>query len=212
MTEPRNAPILIAINGALSGQKWDLSGSLTIGRDPDCGIVIAFREVSRRHARITRDGDKATLEDLASKNGTFIDNKPIQMETLKDGAVFSVAGVQEFQYISSDATIPLGIGWRATSIRLDAMTRQAYVRDQLIDPPLSPQQFALLLILSQNIGGVVSRHALINAVWGEDQALGVTDQALDALIRRLRDRLAEIDPQVEYVSTVRGHGVMLENK
>ena len=37
------------------------------------------------------------------------------------------------------------------------------------------------------------------------------DQALDALIRRLRDRLAEADPGHEYVVTVRGHGLRLEN-
>jgi len=212
MTDPKNESILIAINGPLNGQRWSVEKPLTIGRDPECEIVIPFREVSRRHARLLKNGDKVDLEDLDSKNGTFVDNKPIQVHALKDGGVFNVAGIQEFQYISSDATIPLGIGWRANSIRLDGMTKQAFVKEVLLDPPLSPQQFSLLLILSQNIGGVVSRQALINAVWGEEQAMGVTEQALDALIRRLRDRLAEVDPNVEYISTVRGHGVMLENK
>lgn len=212
MTEQRNEPILIAINGPLHGQQWDVNRLLTIGRDADCEIVIPFREVSRRHARVARNAETTSLEDLGSKNGTFVDNQLIQMIVIKDGGVFSIAGVQEFQYISSDATIPLGVGYRSNSIRLDAMTKQIYVKNVLLDPPLSPQQFSLLQILQQNIGGVVSRQALINAVWGEDQAMGVTDQALDALIRRLRDRLAEADPRIEYISTVRGHGVMLENK
>ena len=35
--------------------------------------------------------------------------------------------------------------------------------------------------------------------------------ALDALIRRLRDRLAALDPNQAYVDTVRGHGIRLDN-
>jgi DNA-binding response OmpR family regulator len=48
-------------------------------------------------------------------------------------------------------------------------------------------------------------------VWGEDQMAGVSDQALDALIRRLRDRLAALDPRHRYIDTVRGHGMRLDN-
>jgi DNA-binding response OmpR family regulator len=47
-------------------------------------------------------------------------------------------------------------------------------------------------------------------VWGED-ALGISEQALDALVRRLRERLAELEPNHEFVVTVRGHGLRLEN-
>jgi DNA-binding response OmpR family regulator len=39
----------------------------------------------------------------------------------------------------------------------------------------------------------------------------VSEQAIDALVRRLRDRLAELDPDHRYVVTVRGHGFRLEN-
>jgi DNA-binding response OmpR family regulator len=39
----------------------------------------------------------------------------------------------------------------------------------------------------------------------------VSDQALDALIRRLRERIAALDPEREYISTVRGHGIRLDN-
>ena len=35
--------------------------------------------------------------------------------------------------------------------------------------------------------------------------------ALDALIRRLRDRLASLDPTHQYIATVRGHGIRLDN-
>ena len=48
-------------------------------------------------------------------------------------------------------------------------------------------------------------------MWGEDQMAGVSDQALDALIRRLRDRLAALDPTHQFIDTVRGHGMRLDN-
>jgi len=40
-------------------------------------------------------------------------------------------------------------------------------------------------VLYENQAQVVDRHQLIVNAWGEDQAVGVSDQALDALLRRL---------------------------
>jgi DNA-binding response OmpR family regulator len=57
----------------------------------------------------------------------------------------------------------------------------------------------------------VSREEIVNAVWGEQEAVGVTEQALDALVRRLRGRLNKIDPTHDYVLTVRGVGFKFEN-
>lgn len=47
-------------------------GENSIGRDPRDVIRLNAPEVSRRHARILVDGDRVTLEDLGSKNGTFL--------------------------------------------------------------------------------------------------------------------------------------------
>jgi DNA-binding response OmpR family regulator len=58
---------------------------------------------------------------------------------------------------------------------------------------------------------VVSRSELVNGVWGDEEAEGVSEQALDALVRRLRDRLNSLDPDHPYVVTVRGHGLRLDN-
>ena len=73
------------------------------------------------------------------------------------------------------------------------------------------QQFNLLALLVENSGEVVSREALIEAVWEEDTRW-VTEQAFDALLRRLRDRLNQIDPDYDYIVTVRGHGLRLQNE
>jgi DNA-binding response OmpR family regulator len=95
---------------------------------------------------------------------------------------------------------------------LDMRARQVWLNQAQVTPPFSAQQFQLLWTLYQNAGRVVTRDELVSAVWGDEQSAGVTDQALDALIRRLRDRLAAIDPAHHYIVTVRGHGIMLDNE
>ena len=69
----------------------------------------------------------------------------------------------------------------------------------------------MLELLYRNHGGVVSRDEVVNVVWPEAMGEGVSEQAIDALVRRLRDRLSEADPDVQYVVTVRGHGFRIEN-
>ena len=70
-------PVLIATEGPLNGQQWILKGQLLIGRDGGCDIVIPDRQVSRQHARVTNTGKGILLEDLGSKNGTFVNNQPV---------------------------------------------------------------------------------------------------------------------------------------
>jgi DNA-binding winged helix-turn-helix (wHTH) protein len=47
-------------------------GANEIGRDPESAVVIDHASVSRHHARIIIDSSSARLEDLGSKNGTFV--------------------------------------------------------------------------------------------------------------------------------------------
>ena len=54
-----------------------LEGAIIIGRAGDATIRIDSGGVSRHHARIVVTGDEARVEDLGSKNGTFVDGKPV---------------------------------------------------------------------------------------------------------------------------------------
>ena len=85
------------------------------------------------------------------------------------------------------------------------------VNEKEISPPLSVAQFTLLEMLYKRDGRVVSREELIQGIWQEEEAYEVSNQALDALVRRLRDRIQEADSENKYVITVRGHGLRLEN-
>jgi DNA-binding response OmpR family regulator len=78
-------------------------------------------------------------------------------------------------------------------------------------PPLSASQFQLLKFLYDRQDRVVPRKDIISEIWGAENALEVSEQALDALVRRLRDRLAVIDATHPFIITIRGHGLRLDN-
>ncbi len=64
---------LVIAKGAEPGKTFLLDEpTLILGRDPRNPIVIDHPQVSRRHARITRQGDAWAIEDLGSTNGTFV--------------------------------------------------------------------------------------------------------------------------------------------
>ena len=206
-------PLLVAQEGPLKGQRWQVSQTLVLGRESTCDVVVADRQISRYHARLTPTPEGVILEDLGSKNGTHHNGVPLSSPVvLQDGDLVSVALAQQFLFLTSDATMPLleGTG-HPGRLMMDQKSRRVWVNQQQLVPPLSAQQFKMLWMLYESQGQVVSRPDLVTVVWGDEQAAGVSDQALDALIRRLRDRLAGLDPTHQYISTVRGHGVRLDN-
>jgi DNA-binding winged helix-turn-helix (wHTH) protein len=212
MDHEEEFPILVAQDGPLKGQRWPLSDTLMVGRDPTCEIIVQDRQVSRFHARITPSPEGVMVEDLGSKNGTNHNGVEVAGPVmLQDGDLLGIALAQQFLFLTSDATMPLAEGLRNGRLMMDQKSRRVWVNQQQVNPPLSAQQFKLLWMLYENHGQVLSRADLVTTVWGEEQMAGVSDQALDALIRRLRDRLAALDPSHQYIDTVRGHGVRLDN-
>lgn len=190
---------------------------IVVGRGEDCDIVITDRKISRQHARFTPKQEGVLLEDLKSKNGTHYNGAALtDPVVLKDGDLIQIALAQKFTFLSSDATIPLdfeaaGDGETEDRLRLDKRSRRVWVIGKEVIPPLSAAQFTLLEYLFRSNGLLVPRDQLVNKIWGQEQAYGVSDQALDALVRRLRDRLSALDRSHSYVVTVRGHGLRLDN-
>jgi DNA-binding winged helix-turn-helix (wHTH) protein len=209
-------PVLIGQSGPLNGKKWTIETVINIGRDENCEIMIPDRQVSRFHARLTLNTEGVLFEDLASKNGTFRNGENITEPVfLQDGDLLQIALIQYFVFLSSDSTLPLSpikSSNKCEGLYLDKKSRRVWVNQNEILPPLSAPQFRLLETLYDQEGNVIPRQDLINTTWGEDESIGVSEQALDALIRRLRDRLQPLDPDHEYIITVRGHGLRLENR
>lgn len=70
-------------------------GEHVLGRDPDLELFFDSPGVSRRHALIRVAGDSATLEDLDSKNGTFVDDRSLDARTqLHDGDRIRIGSIQ----------------------------------------------------------------------------------------------------------------------
>jgi DNA-binding winged helix-turn-helix (wHTH) protein len=70
-------------------------GEYVLGRDPDLELFLDAHDVSRRHARLTIAGTEATIEDLDSKNGTFVSDRRVESPTrLVDGASIRIGSVR----------------------------------------------------------------------------------------------------------------------
>ena len=90
---PAIAISLIHIQGPLKGKIQEfLEPSISIGRHPSCNVVfpVDVTIISRRHATITREGNRFKLVD-ESTNGTYVNGKRVEEAYLKDGDVLIFA-------------------------------------------------------------------------------------------------------------------------
>ena len=71
---------LLVVGGPATPRAYPLSGAeVIIGRADDCAVLLQNDgTVSRRHARITLQGNQATLEDLQSSHGTALNGQPVR--------------------------------------------------------------------------------------------------------------------------------------
>lgn len=92
-------------------------------------------------------------------------------------------------------------------IEFDKNTNEIKKGENLISDTLTSLEFKLLSFLIENKEKIVEKGEIINAVWGEKTTtLGVTDQAVDQLIFRLRKKI-ELNPtQPKYIHTIKGRG------
>lgn len=72
--EPGSGSLKIGLTPATPGAAAILAHKkeVMIGRDEDCDIVVKDTKASRKHCKLTRDENQIVLEDLGSKNGTFV--------------------------------------------------------------------------------------------------------------------------------------------
>jgi phosphoserine phosphatase RsbU/P len=89
------------VSGLEPGRKHDLNGSkFDMGRAPDCQIVIPVESVSRKHARILNESGSFFLEDLQSRNKTYLNDVAIATkQPLRHGDTIRICDVV-FRFVS----------------------------------------------------------------------------------------------------------------
>lgn len=86
-------------------------GENVLGRDPEARVSIDHASVSRHHARISIQDGKAVLEDLQSRNGTFLAGRPVGAPTpLEDGNIIGLGPVTlVFEILGTGGTTESGL-------------------------------------------------------------------------------------------------------
>src|SRR5882724_11635215 len=79
--------VLRFVAGKDQGREFPLPPDLNIviGRVNDADLLLLDEKISRKHAKISTHGGRITIEDLASRNGTFVNGVRIRTIELKEG-------------------------------------------------------------------------------------------------------------------------------
>jgi len=92
-------------------------------------------------------------------------------------------------------------------ISYDAHTNSIRKGTTILSDQLTSSEFRLLKYLLQNENRVIEREELISVVWGDNKSTaGITDQAVDQLIFRLRRKIEEDANHPSHLQTVKGRG------
>ena len=83
---PSGSALLIVKRGANAGARFLLDQDVTtIGRHPNADIFLDDVTVSRKHAEFIRSGNRFTVTDLGSMNGTYADGSRVDSADLGHG-------------------------------------------------------------------------------------------------------------------------------
>jgi len=128
---PGSGPVLEMMTSG-SGEGWFLEmeerridlreGEVTLGRSRGCGVVLRDPSVSRGHALLSVRQGRVTLQDLRSSNGTYVNGKRLDKETvLEDGDRLVIGETELFLHREAEGANgpngPQGEGASAASRR-----------------------------------------------------------------------------------------------
>ena len=106
---------LIVASGKSAGRSITLKhGKLLIGRAEECGSRPLGEEVSRRHCAVVEDAGSVTVEDLKSRNGTYVNGVKISAKvTVADGDIVRVGPLE----LKVSCAAPAAAARRRSSLR-----------------------------------------------------------------------------------------------
>ena len=87
-------PRIVIAKGPGVGRDHAIGTECVVGRAPEVDFVLEDVGASRRHFRVSRDGDGYVLEDLGSRNGTSVNGARVQRIALRDGDAIRVGATE----------------------------------------------------------------------------------------------------------------------
>lgn len=188
------------------------AADVVVGRQAPAQLVFSYPQISRSHLRLRRTEKGYTVTDLESRFGTFLNGRVVgaEPERLQDGDELVLGGVLSLRFRDPSQTQGGQRVGRLKGIWIDPQSQDVWLDGQRISPPLSAAQLTLLKLLEGQQGSFLSRDELVAGVWPDSSVDGVSEEAVDGLIKRVRARLREAGRDL--IEVRRGVGLRLRRE
>src|SRR5262245_46798415 len=98
---------LLAVTGAIKGTRFVLKKPvIRIGSHMECDVFIRDEFASRGHCEIRTEADGHYIQDLDSRNGTFVDGVKVKQARLNPGSLIRVGQTDLFYHVHLDESLP----------------------------------------------------------------------------------------------------------
>ena len=125
----------------LDKNRFEVQGTLLIGRDPGCDIHLPLPQLSRRHAELTVKNGDLYIRDLNSSNGTKVNNSRVAQQQLKHGDKVSL-DVVRFEVIGTGSPMELEDTGDETILRATPTELKKKFTEQAKSAPPAPAKKA----------------------------------------------------------------------
>jgi DNA-binding winged helix-turn-helix (wHTH) protein len=187
-----------------------------LGRSVNNDLFVDSPKISRSHAKIIAGADASyELRDLGSANGTSVSGRKLEHNEackLRDSGEIQLAGVFHLKFSDYGATHVAPDSKTIYGITLSHADRRISLHGAAADDEikLSNSEYRFLQLLMDFYPEPVSHRDLAYAIWGWEPTNADDDKrvrdALFNIVKRLRERLELLDPDHEYIETVRKWG------
>ncbi|MBI3179317.1 MAG: response regulator [Deltaproteobacteria bacterium] len=228
-----HTPYLVVLRGGTLGQAFRVDGDITIGRNPECGVRLMSDSVSRVHARVFRSVEREyVLEDLDSRNGTFVNGVRIRAQILHDGDRVQIGHdvlvkfafydeldqqLREAQKLEALGSLAGGVAHDFNNLLTVILGGVSYLQEALAAQQLDVEDAKKVLVATAKATeqAALLTHELLGFARRGQFEQSVVDMAQVAektvrLISRTFDRIIHIETEVEENLAVIGDRVQLE--
>jgi pSer/pThr/pTyr-binding forkhead associated (FHA) protein len=161
------------------------SRTVSVGRNEDNDIVLENPTASRYHARIVWTGSQYLVEDLASKNGSWINDAPPEQRGLRDGDIVRFGDLSFVFKVVGAQTVTLEAGKGQLAAYADGLTKREVQVLRLLAGGRSNREIASDLVLSVR---TVERH--VSNIYDKIKTHSRPEATVYALTHGLRPPLA----------------------